>query len=70
MSFRGIRDPRWRIVLTQKNYKADNVALTFYFIFYVFFSGISDPPLADCLDTKSKQKSQDWIFLPHPCLYF
>lgn len=42
MSFRGIRDPRWRIVLTQKNYKADNVALTF------------------CLDTKSKQKSQDW----------
>ncbi len=36
--------------------------LLFASFFYVFFSGISDPPLADCLDTKSKQKSLDWIF--------
>ena len=36
--------------------------LLFASFFYVFFNGISDPLVADCLDTKSKQKSQDWIF--------
>ena len=63
-SFNGIIDLPWQIVLTQKN----TYFLLHFFMF--FFSGISDPPLADCLDTKSNQKSQDWIFLPHPCLYF
>ncbi len=33
--------------------------LLFASFFYVFFNGISDPLVADCLDTKSKQKSQD-----------
>ena len=36
--------------------------LLFASFFYVFFNGISDPLVADCLNTKSKQKSQDWIF--------